>query len=362
MKRILLSEAGGTLMRNVVASLRDAPERYHVVGICSNPYELQLSKCDESYLVPPAADPFFIPAVAAIAKKTDVGFLHSQHDEVIKVLSTRRAEVPVPMFLPDERTVSACIDKFESYRLWAAAGIPVPRTMEICSEPDLREAFQILGPTIWLRLKEGGGGAGALPTSDYGFAKAWIDQCGGWGKFTAAELLSPESVTWSSIWQNGELVVAQGRKRLNWLFGNRTLSGVTGVTGVGETISDPQVDEMAQAAILAIDPSPEGIFSVDMTYRRNGEPCLTEINIGRFFTTIDFFTKAGVNFPHIFAALAYGEQPSLPARRINPLPSGLLWIRGMDTEPVLVHKDSIPGYRRDLEELLSSVRSRQPEA
>jgi len=191
--------------------------------------------------------------------------------------------------------------------------------------------------------EEGGGGAGALPTDDYAFAKAWIDRFHGWGHFVAAELLSPQSVTWTSIWQNGELILAQGRKRLNWLFGNRTLSGVTGVTGVAETVSDPQLDAIAERAIRAIDPCPSGIFSVDLTYSTSGAPCLTEINIGRFFTTIHFFTEAGVNFPYIFVALAYGERPALPERRINPLPPGLLWVRGMDTAPLLVRKDSIRG-------------------
>jgi hypothetical protein len=344
MKRILLSEAGGTLMRNVVASLRAAPEPFHIVGISSNPYELVLSKCDESYVVPPAADPGFLPAVAALAEKTGAEFLHSQHDAVIKILSARRQELPVRMFLPDPETVSACIDKYASYRRWAAAGIPVPRTIEIGSPEDLCEAFDTLGRTIWLRLKEGGGGAGALPTDDYAFAKAWIDRFQGWGRFLAAELLSPQSVTWTSLWQNGELILAQGRKRLNWLFGNRTLSGVTGITGAAETISDPEVDEIAERAIRAIDPQPRGIFSVDLTYSTSREPCLTEINIGRFFTTIHFFTEAGVNFPYIFVALAYGEQPSLPARRINPLPPGLLWVRGMDTAPALISREAIAAY------------------
>ena len=341
MKRILLSEAGGTLMRNVVASLRAAPEPLHIVGISSNPYELVLSNCDESYLVPPAADPDFLPTIADIAKKTGAGFLHSQHDAVIKILSARRSELPLRTFLPDPRTVAACIDKYESYRRWAAAGMPVPRTLEIGSEEALREAFATLGPTIWLRLKEGGGGAGALPTDNFAFAKAWIDRFDGWGHFVAAELLSAQSVTWTSLWQNGELILAQGRKRINWLFANRTLSGVTGVTGVAETVSDPQLDDIAERAIRAIDTCPSGIFSVDLTYSNAGEPCLTEINIGRFFTTIHFFTEAGVNFPYIFVALAYGERPPLPEKRINPLTPGLLWVRGMDTAPVLVRREDL---------------------
>lgn len=354
MRRIVLSEAGGTLTRNVVASLRAAPESLYIVGISSNPYELALSSCDETFLVPRASDLQFIPAITEVIRQTGATFLHSQHDAVIKVLSKHRSELAVRMFLPSEQTVSSCIDKYQSYRLWEQAGITVPRTREICSPSDLQEAFTSLGPSIWLRLKEGGGGSGALPTDDFAFAKLWIEHFKGWGNFTAAEVLSPDSVTWTSIWRGGQLLVAQGRKRLAWLFGNRTLSGVTGVTAIGETVSDPTVDAVAQRAILAIDRSPDGIFSVDMTYNTDGEPCPTEINIGRFFTTIHFFTEAGVNFPYIFLKAAYGEEPPLPNQRLNPLESGLLWIRGMDTPPVLSSREQIALYRKTLDGLLKA--------
>ena len=72
-----------------------------------------------------------------------------------------------------------------------------------------------------------------------------------------------------------------------------------------------------------------------MTYDRAGIANPTEINIGRFFTTHYFFTKAGVNFPEIYCNIALdGRFPSL-ARKVNPLPGGLVWIRGMDVHPVL---------------------------
>jgi hypothetical protein len=78
-----------------------------------------------------------------------------------------------------------------------------------------------------------------------------------------------------------------------------------------------------------------------MTYDRNRVPNPTEINIGRFFTTSYFFTKAGLNFPEIYCDLALEERfPSLK-RKINPLPDGLLWIRGMDVMPVLTTREEL---------------------
>ena len=148
-------------------------------------------------------------------------------------------------------------------------------------------------------------------------------------------MLTPDTVTWLSIWNEGELVVAQTRIRKGWTHGNRTLSGVTGVTKVGQTFSNAEVDAIAIATIKAVSDKPHGIFGVDMAYDKNGVPNPTEINISRFFTTVLFFTEAGLNMPKIFKDIAlHNEFPSL-SNKVNPLPDGLLWLRGMDTKPVL---------------------------
>jgi len=80
---------------------------------------------------------------------------------------------------------------------------------------------------------------------------------------------------------------------------------------------------------------PHGIFGVDLTYDALGVPNPTEINIGRFFTTHYFFTQAGLNLPEIYVNIALDREFPKLSREINPLPDGLVWIRGMDVEPIL---------------------------
>jgi carbamoyl-phosphate synthase large subunit len=276
--------------------------------------------------------------------KTRPDFIHLQNDVEVRAVSRLRDQVEalgVKHYLPAAETVENCVDKEKSYRIWQRAGLPVPKTMLLQSPGDLQKAFDLYGETIWVRAIEGAGGSGALPASNYDFAKVWIDRYNGWGEFTASELLTKDTVTWLSIWYHGEIVVAQSRRRLSWNFGNRTLSGVTGITGVGETYSDESVDRISQEAVLTIDSTPHGIFAVDMTYDKSGIPNPTEINIGRFFTTHYFFTKAGLNMPKIYCDIALdGIFPSLQ-KRINPLPDGLIWIRGMDVEPVLTTRSEL---------------------
>jgi carbamoyl-phosphate synthase large subunit len=222
--------------------------------------------------------------------------------------------------------------------------------MLVTTEADLATAFQRFGRKIWLRaVVSPGGGKGSFPAEDLDSARAWMDFCKGWGRFTAAECLRPESTTWTGLYKHGELIVAQARKRLYWEFANRAPSGVTGITGTGVTISDAALDELAQKAVHAIDRRPNGIFAVDFTYDKADVPNPTEINIGRFFTTHLFFTRAGLNLPYLFVKLAFDEPlPPIPAK-FSPLKPNLAWVRGMDFLPVLTDLDTIETAARELE-------------
>jgi hypothetical protein len=338
MAKIQLGAAGGAPTNNFIKSLRASARKDHLIGTSCVPSDLFLADVDERYILPPAKSPQYAEALFSLIRQVKPDFMHAQNDYEVQAVSQLREQITalgVKLYLPSKETVENCIDKAKSYQFWQDAGLRVPKTILIHNEADLQRAFAELGSKIWLRAIVGGGGRGALPTDSFSFAKAWIDHYRGWGVFTAAEMLGEKSVTWQSIWHQGELVVAQTRRRLSWNFGDRTLSGVTGITGVGETCSDAGVDQIAHDAIFAIDKKPHGIFSVDLTYDQKGFPNPTEINIGRFFTTHYFFTKAGLNFPEIFCNIALDQKFPQLAKKINPLPDGLLWIRGMDVEPVL---------------------------
>lgn len=356
MKKILVAGCGGAPSEGVVNSLLIAKDGEEIIGMGSEPTDLVLSHAARKYVVPYSNTPEYKSFLFKLIKAEKPDFFHAQNDLEIYEISKMRDEIidqGVKLFLPRHEVIDTCVFKYKSYLKWKETGIKVPETMLINDSDDLRKAFDRLADDegkVWLRtVNIGGGGKGALPTNDYEFAKRWIDRFNGWGNFTAAEMLMPDTVTWLSIWYEGELVVAQTRIRKGWTHGNRTLSGVTGVTKVGQTYSSDEVNDIAINAIKAVDDKPHGIYGVDMAYDRNHVPNPTEINIGRFFTTVLFFTEAGLNMPKIYKDIAlYKKFPSLE-RKINPLPDGLLWLRGMDTHPRLmtdgeIHDELIMDY------------------
>lgn len=347
MSKIVIAGAGGAPSENVIKSLIEGDKRNEIIGIGSEPMDLMTTLATKKYYVPYAEDIKYKSSLLNILNSEKPDLIHFQNDLEIREASRIREDIintGTKIYMPNKEVIEVCVDKSKSSLIWEREGIKIPKTILVNSEENLKKAFEILANSegkIWIRATEGGGGRGALPTDNYDFAKMWIDKFNGWGRFTAAELLDAATVTWLSIWYEGELVVAQTRKRNSWNFGNRTLSGVTGITRVGETLSDETVNKVALDSILSIDKKPNGIYGVDMTYDFNGFPNPTEINISRFFTTVYFFTKAGLNMPQIFADIALNNKFPNLKNKINPLPNGLLWIRGMDREPLLTNESEI---------------------
>jgi carbamoyl-phosphate synthase large subunit len=344
----LIAGAGGAPSEGVIKSLLKSPKQETVIGMGSEPTDLVLSKAAKKYCVPYANNPEYKDSLLKIVKRERPDLVHFQNDLEIFHASLIRDDIQnegVTLFMPPHGVIDTCVHKYKSWLKFREANITVPENILINDEKDLRRAFNELGDadgTLWLRAASiGGGGKGSIPTNDYDLAKSWINRNNGWGDFIAAEMLTPDTVTWMSIWHEGKLIVAQTRKRIGWIHGNRSASGVTGVTKVGRTYSDPLVDAIAASAIRAVAEKPHGIFGVDMAYDRKGTPNPTEINISRFFTTVLFFTEAGLNLPVIFKDIALYKEFPAPERRINPLPDGLLWLRGMDTEPRLMTSDQV---------------------
>jgi hypothetical protein len=348
MKKILIAGAGGAPSEGVIKSLLKSEKCEEIIGMGSEETDLVLSAARKKFAIPYADSSDYLESLIKILEYEKPDLVHFQNDLEIFYASQYREKIHATgtkTFMPDHDVIDTCVHKYKTYLKLKAANVKVPENLMINNEEDLKKAFSDLADRngkIWLRASSiGGGGKGSLPTNDFSFAKGWIDRYNGWGDFVAAEMLTPDTVTWLSIWHQGELIVAQTRIRKGWTHGNRTVSGVTGVTKVGQTYSNKEVDNIALSTIKAVTDKPHGIFGVDMAFDNNGIPNPTEINISRFFTTVLFFTEAGLNMPVIFKDIAlYNEFPKLD-NKINPLKDGLLWLRGMDAIPRLLTENQI---------------------
>lgn len=351
MKKIIVTNAGRGAGINFCRSLRLAPEKYHIIGLEDNKYSIMNAEADERYLSPSVDSSYYLDFLKEIIEKTGADFLYpSKTNDELWTISKHRDELNIKTYLPDDSIINVYEDKFKTYEIMKDAGIKLPDTILVTDKNVLKKFMDTHG-TIWLRAIKGCGGKGSISTDDFEFAVDWINNFNGWGKFTAAELLSKKTATWSAVWKDGEMIVSQIRERKYWEFSYLSLSGVTGITGAQITKKDKELDELAIKCIKAVDSKPHGIVSVDFCYDFDGVPNPTEIQASRFYTSSYFMAKAGLNLPHIMLKTAFEEELEPIKEKYSPLPENLLWIKYVDCEPILTTVDEVEKNVKSLSSL-----------
>lgn len=348
MKRILITGAGGSAAYNFLDALKLAfGDDLYVVGTDIKPYHLELMNVDKRYLVPPVTDPEYIATINRIVEKEKIDFIHPQPDVEVNFMSKNRDKFKAKLFLPDYDVVEACHDKMVFNQLLTKKGVAVPKAFHITSQQDLKDALEELlkiQPKVWLRAIRGAGSRGSLPINSFYQGDAWIDYWRNfrgidYGDFMASEFLPGHEYAWQSLWVDGELVTAQARERIEYIFGNLTPSGQTSSPSVAKTVNRDDINEIGQAAVLAVSDKPNGVFCVDMKEGADGVPRVTEINVGRFFTTSNFFAHAGLNMPAMYVEYALDGKITSKPPQLNPLADDLYWVRMIDMGYKLVKGD-----------------------
>lgn len=343
---VLLTGCGGPLGVNLTRSLRASSLRPRLVGSEANPWHRHLSSTEKTFIVPHASEATeaYLAELGRIIEREGVDFVFPSNPIEVRTLAANTESLaPARVFLPQSEVIAAGQDKWATYLSWREAGLPVPETLLIERPEDADEAFRRLGSEkVWVRgagVPGAGIGVASLPVRDPDSLRAWVDHWEGWGRMIASEYLPGRNLTWLSVWKQGELLATQSRERLEYVIPHVSPSGITGAPAVSRTIRCEPLNEIGRRALRALAPEPHGVFFVDFKERESGDPRMTEVNAGRFGTTIHFYTEAGFNFPEL--ALRAGLDLPLPddLPRLDVLPEGYVWIRTLDCGPALVDPD-----------------------
>ena len=338
MKNILVTGAGGPAGLNFINSLLDAPEKMNIISSDINKFHLELTPTKDKIILPEYEKNNYIEKLNEVIDNFNIDFLHSQPDGEVKIISENRNQIKTKIFLPAKNTIKICQDKDLSSNIWAKEGILKQSSLIINTKKDLDDAANIFGYPYWLRASVGASSRGSSLIKNKETAFHWIEYWKSrnidW-KFIAQDYFNGRNIAFQSLWKDGELIVSQARERLEYLYPNLAPSGITNTPVVAVTINDKNVNDIAFRSIKSIDKNATGIFCVDLKEDKNKIVRPTEINVGRFFTTSYFFTKAGVNMPYYYAKLAFNEEiPKLP--KFDALPKGLYWIRHIDGPAILI--------------------------
>lgn len=350
MKRILVTGAGGAPGANFIASLRMVKEEdFYIVGADINKYHLELtSGLDAKYILPATDSPYYLEKLNIVIEKEKIDFVHSQPEQEVWKISNNKEKVAAKTLFPKPETLQITTNKAEFNKLLQKNGIYVPKAYHLNNETDIRIALDDLlqyQDRVWLRAIRGAGSRASLPVNTILQATGWIDY---WIKmkglqisdFMMSEFLPGGEYAFQSIWYEGELITSMVRKREEYLFGNLFPSGQSSSPSVAITVHRDDINELVTRTIKLVDPQATGIFCADIKENKDGIPCLLEINAGRFFTTSNNFSMAGLNMPYYYVKMALDGRKSLPdLPKYNGIPEGWYWIRLMDMGSKLVKEE-----------------------
>jgi hypothetical protein len=353
MTRVLVTGSGGLAGVNFVRALRASSKDYYIVGTDFNKYHILYPDVDARYLTPRHSDKAFIPRVAEIARKEKADFLHPQPSSEAYVISGKRDKVPCKVFLPPASVMRVGQDKLLSEKRLKEEEIPVAKTVAIKSKAGIRVAFSELGGPLWARARHGAGGRLSLLCADSAEATLWIElwvKRGGvdYDEFILQEYLPGRNMAWDSIWKGGRLVTSYSRERLEYPLKHISPSGITGTPSVSRTIHDPRLNDAGQRAVKAVDPKPNGAYSVDLKESADGTPCVTEVDAGKFHSTMPLWGYIAVrhlglpeyaNLADLYVRLGTGEDVRDMPPQTDLLPDGYYLLRDMDVGAYLWRED-----------------------
>ena len=339
--RVLVTDAGTGASNNLVRSLRAGDLTLLIAGCQTDQFYLKASSADRNFLVPSPTQPGFAKAMRRIVETASIDLILPNTDSAVRAVSDARAFIPHQVFLPGRAVIELCQDKLELTRFLARRGIPVPRTLPVSALSDVERLFRRFrrAPQLWCRIRMGSGSHGAAPVRSPAQARSWIRY---WYEmrgvkptsFTLSEYLPGRDFACQSLWKDGRLILVKTCERLSYFEGGSQPSGRSSIAGLARTVHEPRVVDVSVRAVRSLGRRVSGAFSVDLKENARGEPCITEINAGRFITLMNLFDLTGHhNMTETYVRIALGL-PSTITRVYDAAPDHY-FVRNVDAEPVI---------------------------
>lgn len=316
--RLLVTGANGDLGRAMILYL--SKFNFEIVATDIKSDLLCAPRSIRRYIVSRAYKKNYIEKINKIIDENKIDIALFESDMEIRTISKNIEKIKTNVWLPPFEIVKTMQDKWKCNKLWQKSGVPVPKSEIIKNKKHLR------GNT-WLRPLGyiGGGGKLAFYAKTKIDAKIWITKHKGWERFTISEYLPGTMFGFDSLWKNGELLGYSLKERLRYTNEGEELGYTSNVV---KSSNNKLAIKTATRAILAIWDKPDGVFSVDMRENKNGIPCVTEINPGRFMTTsLLLFRETNFDLPLDYINLMLGKK--IKRRRTIPQNKYLFFVKGL---------------------------------
>jgi len=337
--RVLLLGAGGNAANNVARCLWAAG--HFTVGADADPLTLRLSDCDRTVVLEtlPADGEAHLEELRMLIERHGIGFVHAQPDAEARFVAKHRRGrhgLGCPVAVPPAAIVARCQDKLACAD---ALGGLAPATHSLDGGRAAAEKALRRHGAVWLRPRRGSGSVGALPTSSAAMAEQWVAHWAarrghGWEEWTAAEVLPGRDLSWTGVYSYGRLVLSVAKERDRLLGAQRSPAGVSSTATVQRIVRRLDLNAVCEEAVrrVAGEELPHGAMMVDAREDAGGRPRVTEINAGRFGTTVDFFQQTGPCLVDLLVEIGTGRYDG-PFERRDEHAVGAMQVRNTDCLP-----------------------------
>lgn len=340
--RVLILESGSAASNNLIRSLRAGAPSLTIVGCNESPFVLKKSPADRNYVLPISTGAYGA-ALRSIIRTERIDLVIPTTDGDVQRLSRLRSKLGCRTFLPSKPLIERCQDKYALTTFFRQRGIPAPETYPIDNTRRIGEIFRRFRPRsqLWCRIRSGSGSYGAIPVKTPAQVRGWIRFWEGMravpaGSFTLSEYLPGRDFCVQCLLHKGRLILAKMAERITYIDMGSP-SGRSSMPALARTAHDPYIIDTCRRAILALDARASGIFFVDLKESDKGDPCITEINAGRFATMTNIHDLAGKhNMAATFARVALGKKVNIPHG--YDYAEGFYLVRSVDTLPAVIHK------------------------
>jgi predicted ATP-grasp superfamily ATP-dependent carboligase/predicted metal-dependent phosphoesterase TrpH len=239
----------------------------------------------------PVADPDgFLAWVRRLHAEQPFEQLFALDDEVVALVSARRAELPCAVPLPPDEVVQTCLDKARLADFCVARGLPHPRSRRVDGPADLPAAAE-LGYPLLLKPRRGMGSRGIVAAADESAARAILAAAAP-GTYLAQELLPREGAAlgYFALMDDRQQVLAEMMHRRLREF---PISG--GPSTARVSVWEPAAAELGRRLLTELGWS--GVAMVEFKCDpRDGQPNILEVN-PRFWGSLELCAAAGLEFP-----------------------------------------------------------------
>lgn len=335
----------------MIRALRAMTPAPFIAGVHHDRFTLKQSAADVNYLCAPYTAPEFAAGAAEIVRRQRINIVMPTDDQAVKAFSDHRRRFPVPLFLPRQKTIDLCQDKYALTVFLRRRKIPAPLTYQVAALTRVETIFARFprGSLLWCRARRGTRSLAGTAVASPDQARSWISQ---WrdlrrmkvSDFTLSEYLPGRHVIVQSVWQNGRLVVIQSIEVLSYFAAANNPSGVFSLSSLAKTVRAPESADVSIRAVRALEPRASGTYFIELREAADAIPCITEINAGRFPSGVTALLARGKrNMVEVFTSCAVGERVEVDDA--ENFAGELYLVRDIDALPGVFSASEIPEGR-----------------